>query len=192
MMEAISQFNFLDILILIIVFRICYIAFEMGLAVEFFKLSGILFTTYISLHYYTTFSDILQRWFFPKGMPLEFLDFLVFIFLASSAYLGFVVLRSIFYRFMRLEALPNINRFGGLILGIARSFFVIGLMIYILLISSVNYLSNSVKHSYLGSKIAYVSPQTYGWIWNNIISKFSSNEKFNPTVNEVLERLKKK
>ncbi len=192
MINAITQFNFLDVIIIIISLRICYIAFQMGLAVEFFKLSGVILATYISLHYYTGLSDIIQRRFIPKEMPLEFMDFLVFIILAAGGYLVFVVLRNIFYRYMKLEASPKISQFGGLILGVARLFFTVGLLIYILMISSVKYLNESVKYSYLGSRSVLISANTYGWLWDNIISKFSPKEKFNPTVTEVLDRFNRK
>ncbi len=177
-MNAITQFNFLDVIIIIISVRICYIAFKMGLAVEFFKLSGVILATYISLHYYTGLSDIIQRRFILKGISLEFMDFLVFIILAAGGYLAFVFSRSIFYRYMRLEAAPKISQFGGLILGVARLFFTIGLLVYILMISSVTYLNESVKYSYLGSRSVLISTNTYG--------------KFNPTVTEVLDRFNRK
>lgn len=192
MTDLIRQFNFVDIIIIILSLRICYIAFQMGLPVELFKLLGIIFTTYISLHYYTSLSDIIGRRFLPKEMPLEFLDFLIFIILALGGYMGFVVLRSMFYRFIKLEASPRISQFGGLILGFARAFFTIGLLIYILMISSVKYLNDSIKYSYLGRSVYSIAPQAYGWIWNNITSKFSAKEKFNPTVTEVLERFNRK
>lgn len=192
MVEAITQFNFVDIVIVILSLRICYISFKMGLPVELFKFLGIIFVTFISLHYYTGLSDTLQKWFLPKEMPLEFLDFLIFIILALAGYLGFVVLRSIFYRFLKLEATPKLSQFGGLILGLARAFFTTGLLVYILMISSVKYLNDSVKFSYLGSRTYSVAPQTYGWILNSIVAKFSAKEKFNPTVTEVIERFKRK
>ncbi len=192
MTNLISQFNFLDILIIIISIRICYIAFQMGLAVEFFKLSGVILATYLSLHYYTGLSDIIQHRFIPKGMPLEFMDLLVFIILAAGGYLLFVILRSSFYRFMKLEASPKISQFGGLILGALRLFFTVGLLIYILMISGIKYLNDSVKYSYLGSRSALISANTYGWLWDSIISKFSSKEKFNPAVSDVLERFNRK
>lgn len=187
MIKTIMQFNFMDIVIILMALRICYIAFQMGVAVEFFKLLGVIFGTYISLHYYTSLSDMISRLVIPKEMPLEFLDFIVFIMLVASGYLGFVILRSLFYRFIKLEAVPKLNQFGGLMLGAMRVFFTVGLLTYTLMISSVQYLNEAVKYSYFGSKSMTISTNAYGWLWNNVISKFSGKEKFNPTVNEVLE-----
>ena len=192
MIDVIGQFNFIDIIIIILSFRICYIAFQTGLPVELFKLLGIIFATYISLHYYAGLSDIIGRWPLPEELPLEFLDFLIFIILAFGGYLGFVVLRSMSYHLIKLEAPPRISRFGGLILGFARVFFTIGLLVYGLMISSIKYLNGSIKYSYFGSRVYSTAPQTYGWLLNSIVSKFSAKEKFNPTVNEAMERFHRK
>ncbi len=187
-----AQSNFVDIIIIILALRICYIAAQMGLVIELFKLAGVLFSTYIALHYYTILSDVIQRFFFSKEMPLEFIDFLVFLSLITAAYLGSIVLRSIFYRFMKLEAVPTINRIGGIAIGIVRAYFLIGLFVFIFSISSVNYLSSSVKHSYLGSRAFSISPRAYHWIFNSIVSKFSAKEKLNPTIDEVSARFNRK
>jgi uncharacterized membrane protein required for colicin V production len=164
----------------------------MGLSIEIFKFLGVIFATYIGLHYYTAFADFIQKSFLPKAMPLEFLDFIAFLGLVVIGYLSFVVLRSILFRFVQLNAHPKINQFGGLILGIGRGFLVIGLLIFTLGISTVTYFTSTVRHSYLGSKALAISPRTYDWLWSNIFSKFSAREKFNSTVTEVTDRLNHK
>jgi membrane protein required for colicin V production len=186
--DLLSKFNFLDFIILIIFFRICYIAAKVGLSVEIFKFLGVLFSTYISLHYYTAFSDLLKRRFLPKEMPLEFMDFVTFSVIIIVVYLFFVVLRSLLFRFVQLNAIPRINQIAGFILGIGRGFLVIGLLTFALGISSVDYLRNAVKYSYLGSKAVVIAPQTYNWFWGNIFSKFSTKENYNSTVTEAMER----
>ena len=182
----------MDILILIIAFRICYIAVQVGLSIEFFKFLGALFSTYVALHYYTTLSDMIQRRFLPKAMPLEFMDFIIFLILVTAVYIGFIALRSIFYHFMKLEAAPRISKVGGFIFGLARGYLVIGLVIYTLMISSVSYLDSAVKHSYIGVRACSISPRVYNWLWSSIFSKFSAHEKFNPTVTEVMDRYGRK
>ena len=168
--------------------RICYISFKTGLSIEIFKLLGVLFATYFSLHYYTMISDLIRRRFLPKEMPLEFMDFIIFLLLAILVYFGFIVLRTVLSRFIQLNAIPRLNQAAGLILGIGRGFLVVGLLSYSLAVSSVDYFKGSVKHSYLGSRAVSISPRTYGWLWNNVFSKFSGREKFNSTVNEVMDK----
>lgn len=187
-----AKFNFLDFIILIVLFRICYIAAKTGLSVEIFKFSGVLFSTYTALHYYTAFSDLIQRRFLPEVMPLEFVDFLIFVLLIAVVYLCSVVLRSLLFRFIQLNAIPRINKIAGLLLGILRSFLVIGLISFGLVISSVTYLSSLTKHSYLGSRTLAIAPATYNWLWSSIFSKFSAEEKFNSTVMDAMDELNRK
>lgn len=189
--DIIKQFNWLDILVIIILFRIGYISVKTGVPVEFFKLLGTLATIYLSLHYYTTLADwIVQRTPLAKEKaPLEFLDFVSFLFLAIVGYFIFISLRVVFSRFIRMEATPNLNRFAGLALGIARGFLLAGLIIFMLVISSSSYLRNSVINSYLGKRMFKIAPNTYSWLWNKVASKFVSGEKLNETLLEVQKGL---
>ena len=83
-MSIFKQFNYIDIIILILLFRICYISVKTGIAIEFFKLLGVLSAIYIASHYYTSLSDIIRRHYMPKIIPLEFADFIIFLFLADA------------------------------------------------------------------------------------------------------------
>lgn len=189
--DIIKQFNWLDILVIIILFRIGYISIKTGVPVEFFKLLGTLATIYLSLHYYTTLADwIVQRTPLAKEKaPLEFLDFVSFVFLAIVGYFIFISLRIVFSRFIRMEATPNLNKFVGLALGIARGILLAGLITFMLVISSSSYLRNSVIDSYLAKRMFKVAPNTYSWLWNKVASKFVSGEKLNETILEVQKDL---
>lgn len=185
LLNIIKQFNWLDIIVVIILFRICYIAVKSGLPVELFKILGTLLAIYLSLHYYTMLSDFFRNRIAVKSLPLEFLDFLSFTVLAILGYLIFVSLRVLFYRLIKMEAAPQLNKWGGLILGVGRGILLGGLIIFMLIISSVGYLKNSVKDSYSGKRLFKVAPATYSALWDNLMSKFATKEKFNSTILEV-------
>lgn len=190
-LDILKQFNWLDIFVVILLFRICYISLRNGLAAEFFKLLGTLTALYLALHYYTVLSDwINQRQFILKEkMPLEFLDFLLFVLLTVLGYVIFVILREAFSRFIKMEAKARLNKWGGLVLGIARGFLLSSLIIFMLVISSISYFKDSVISSYSGRRLFKVAPATYTRLWNSLLSKFMSKEKFNPTVLEVQDNL---
>jgi uncharacterized membrane protein required for colicin V production len=182
-----TQINWIDILIVIILSKICYTAFRTGLKIEIFKLLGTLASVYLALHYYTNISDNFRG---PnQKLPLEFMDFLSFIVLLIVGYLVFFSLRLLFFLFIKIEAEPNINKWVGLVLGIARGFLTASLIAFLLMISSLEYLKTSVKSSYLGRTFIQIAPNTYTWIWNSITSKFMVQEKFNDTIREVQEEL---
>jgi len=181
-----------DVVVVFIVIRISWIAAKNGLPVELFKLSGTLGATYVAMHYYTALSDWLGR-LVPVSQemtPLEFMDFVAFGILAVAVYLVLVLLRSIFYRWIKMEAVPAINKWGGFILGLGRAYLFLGLVIFMLAISSIAYLKDSVRESYFGRRIFEITPATYSWLWNNLGSKFMPKEKFNHTVIEVQDDFK--
>ena len=180
--------NWVDILVIIAFIRICYISVKSGLPIEIFKLLGTVSAIYFSLHYYTILSDSVQKRVSTGNLPLEFLDFAVFVLCAMIGYAAFVLLRMIFYRFIQMEAVPNLNKWGGLMLSVIRGFLFASLIIFAMGISSITYLKMSVKKSYLGDRLFAVSPKTYAWVWSSITSKFMSGEKFNQTINEAQKR----
>jgi membrane protein required for colicin V production len=192
-LEIIKQFNWVDIFVIILSVRVLYIAVKNGLPVELFKLLGTIAAIYLSLHYYTILSDWIAG-LLPEAkdkMPLEFIDFLAFAILAIVAYLIFVLLRSLIYRFIKMEAVPRLNKWGGFILGIARAYLLVGLVIFMLAISSVAYFKSSVKKSYAGGHLFKVAPGIYNGVWNSLMSKFMNKEKFNKTIPEVEEDFEK-
>lgn len=193
-MDILKQLNWVDIFVIIILFRIGYIALQNGLPAELFKFLGSLSAIYLSLHYYTTLSDWIGGRFFVsrEKMPLEFLDFLCFVSLASLGYIIFVALRQTFSRFIKMEAGPKLNKWGGLVLGLVRGLCLSSLIVFMLVISSISYLKNSIINSYSGVRLFKLAPATYNRLWLGLMSKFMNKEKFNQTILEVQDSLTQK
>lgn len=188
-LDSIKQFNWLDIFVLIILIRMGYIAIKGGMPQELFKLSGALLAVYLSMHYYMTLAYFIARWFGKDKEPGQFLRLFSFIFLAIFGYLVFVFLRHLFLRFFKMEATPYLNKWGGFVLGLGRAFLLISMAIFILAITPINYLKNSVTHSYSGKRFIKVGVATYSGIWKNLMSKFMTQEKFNNSILKVQENI---
>lgn len=155
---------------------------------EVFKLAGLLSAVYISMHYYITVADFIRgRLPLEEKVPLEFLDFLVFLILAGIGNLVFLLLRNAVNNLIKIEAVSALNRWGGLVLGGFRSVLLASLVMFSLLISSIPYLKNSVKASYFGPRVTSLSVNIYNWAWSSIFSKFISSEKLNSSAVEVKE-----
>jgi uncharacterized membrane protein required for colicin V production len=183
LLNILKQINWVDIFVLILGVRICYIAVKSGFPVELFKLIGTITAIYLSLHYYILLSGYIKGWLsMGDRLPQEFLQFIVFLVLACVGYYAFMVLRSIFYRFLKMEAVSTLNKWGSLILGVARTALLASLIMFMFVISSVSYFNSSVKTSYMGKHLFMVAPDTYSWLWNNFVSKFAAGEKYNDTV----------
>jgi len=192
LLNILKQFNWVDIFFVILLIRICYVAIKNGFPVELFKLLGTLSAVYLSLHYYIIFSDDIVNRIGVKNIPLEYLSFFSFIALAALGYLIFMLLSKVFSRFIQMQAVPNLNKWGSLILSMMRGFLLVSLIIFILFIAPTGYFRNSVNNSYSGKRLFKIAPTTYTWLWNSIMSKFRTQEKFNETILEVQTSLTEK
>ena len=188
--EIIKQFNWLDILIILIFIRICFVSLKTGFLVEIFKFLGIVTAVYCSLHYYTTLSDFLQARLGLKTIPLEFLDFVSAILLALLGCLLFFAVRVGFERIIKMETTPKISQAGGLLLGLGRALLLVSLVTFFLAISSVDYFKKIAVSSYSGSKVIDIAPNTYTWLWNSIGSRFMTEEEYNKLIPKIQKELK--
>lgn len=191
--EILSQLNWVDFLIVIIMIRIVYVSAKTGFVIEFFKLLGIIFAIYLSFHYYIITADILKQHVsnIENYIPLEFFDSLVFILVLGLGYAAFAVIRGILCYLIKMEAVPMLSRWGAVILSVARGILFSSVIIFILAISTIKYLDNSAKESYAGKRLFNAAVGTYGFIWNNFLSKFMSSENYNEQVGRIEEDFNK-
>ena len=188
--NIISQINWLDLVIIVIIFRVCYIAIEAGVFVELFKILGTLAAIYFSLHYYTSLGFSIQNTLGLKNISLQFFNFISALVISIFSYFVFVILRKVALRAGKTESIPLFSKWGGIILGITRSFLLASLILFMLAICGNSYLKESVKYSYTGSRIFKVAPDTYSLLWEGLFSKFAPTERLNKSVTEVQKSIK--
>jgi len=192
LLDVLKQLNWVDVFFVILLIRICYVAIKNGFPVELFKLLGTLSAVYLSLHYYIIFPDYIVGRIGAKNIPLEYLTFFSFILLAILGYLIFMILSKIFSRFIQMEAVPTLNKWGSLILSIMRSFLLVSLLIFIFVIAPWGYFRNSINNAYSGKRLFKIAPTTYTWLWDSIMSKFRTQEKFNDAILKIQATLTEK
>lgn len=191
LLNILRQFNWVDIFFVIILLRTCYVAAKHGFIVELFRLLGTILAIYLSLHYYINFSDYIIEQTPAKNLPVEYPAFFSFVVLAVIGYLFFVFLGKAFSRFFHTEAASTLNRWGSLILGIARSFLFASLIMFIFVVAPVGYFRKSVDSSYSGKYLLKVAPEAYRWLWDSVMSKFRVQEKFNESAIKIQADLAK-
>lgn len=185
-LNIIKQLNWVDILFIIVLIRIGYAAVRSGFLTELFKTLGTILAVYLSLHYCTALSDYLLDFSFFKVMPLEFLDLLSYLILVILGYLVFVVMRIAILHFIKMEAVPKLDRWGAFILSIFRGVLLNSLIVFALMTSTVTYLKDSSLNSYSGVAILKIAPGVYKGIWDGFTSKLMTKEKFNQSIFEGL------
>lgn len=190
-LNILKQFNWFDFLLIVIFIRTCLVALKRGFAIEIFKLLGTIVAIFLAFHYYTAVSDFLNERSFWEVVPLEFFDFLVFASLVVLGYLSILIIRFAILRMAKIEAISLLNKWGGLLIGLFRSLLLTSLVAFMLTISTISYLSSSVKDSYFGTKVIQVDISTYKTIWYGVYSKFFPNSRINPVIDEVMQILEK-
>lgn len=192
LLNIIKQLNWFDIFFAILLFRIGYIALKSGLPIELFKLLGTISAVYLPMHYYIRLAEFISSRISIVKIPPQILDFISFIILAIAGYFIFMLLRSIFCRFIKMEATPKLDKWGGFLLGAIRGFLLASLIMFIFVISPAGYLRKSVDNAYSGRQLFEIAPATYKGLWNGLVSKFVSNEKFNQAILEVRKEFPRK
>ena len=88
-MEIITKINWVDVLILIIIIRTTYVAFQDGLSREIFPLIGAACMVMLSLHYYGKLAFVITQ--NAAGLPMAVVNFLCFaaLVIATDLYSGY-------------------------------------------------------------------------------------------------------
>lgn len=186
-LSFIKQLNWVDITLVILFIRICYIATKSGTLVELFKLLGVIFGSYLALHYFAKASDFFDRILTSKNPSLNILDFLSVIVLWAIGYVIFLLIRETLMRFIKLDVVSRIDTWIALFLGAIRSILVASMVIYVLSMPVVSYLEKAAHNSYLGKRLVWIAPKLYEGIWNKLVSRFSSKGEINKTMYSIPE-----
>ena len=188
MLENIKQLNWVDLLVLILLIRIGYITFKTGFSLEIFKFTGTIVAIYFACHYYSRISGFLSNQLFQgEATGLDFLNVVIFSLLAGLFYFIFVIIRALFALVIRIEAVSLLNRWGAFFIGMVRGLFFVGMLLFILSLSNISYLKNSVFVSYSGLKLSRLTPRVYTSLWNSIASRFVNEAAFNKDPFEVVQ-----
>ena len=183
--NILRQINWLDIFVIILLARICYVAINTGLPIEIFKILGTLCAIYFSFHYYSSLSGSIQKIVGFKNIPIGFLNFSSFLILTVFSYGIFIILRKIFSSLVKIDSVSTLNKLGGVALGTIRGILLASLLVFIFVISGNGYLKGSVRASYSGKTLFKIAPATYKTISNGFVSKLFPRQKVNSYITEL-------
>jgi uncharacterized membrane protein required for colicin V production len=192
LMDFFIGLNWIDILMAVIFARIVYIGVKKGFVVEFFKFWGVLFSVFLTLHYYSVLADWLATQVSFAG-PKEIR---IFVFLCIWLFLTFVfkLVREGLTALFTVQPHPLLEKWGGGCLAVLRGMLICSLTFFALLLSlnpDVLKLSEKSWSKYtVGSLASHIYFSTY---WAAVI-KFFPAEPVNQealAVPRLIERKKK-
>ena len=141
-MEWIARISWADLLIVIIVVRTTYTGSQRGFFGELFHIFGICLAIVLGIHFYTPVSDFINTYLF---IPLNIADIIGFLLVAITVYLVFSVIYAFLQKIIKIEVFPAINRIGGSLLGFCKGFVLSIFLVFIMLLTPMRYITESVK-----------------------------------------------
>lgn len=154
------RFNWVDILFVTLLIRICYIGFKSSFLPEFLRALGLLAAFIFSFNGYTSLSSFLSihtKWTGPKPDTISFLFIFVLILFAFKM---LALAARIF--FGGKENVSRASKLTGFALGIGRAFLLVNLLYILFANGPFAYLSKSAEErSFLGKYVAGVTPFVY-------------------------------
>jgi len=184
--EIVSNLNWLDIVIIILFLRMTYSGLMKGFPTEIFKIIGILIGAIFSLNYYPALGALINSKIKLSQELVEFNSYLVILF---SGIICLALLRDIVLKFVKIEAVSSLNKWGGIFLGLVRSAIVISAIFYSFLIINNEYLKTSLKKSYFSKNIIKIDAKIYEFTWQNLVIRFSPEEPFNKQAIELTNQI---
>lgn len=160
-MDVLTRVNWVDVLALILIIRISYVAFQDGLSHEIFPFLTTIFTITITLHYYTSLGEFLTQG--VLKFPLVLANFLAFTALAAVSWVVFKFLKIILDKIIKVQWHPAVEKVGGMVIGIMRSFVVVSLVLILLSVTPLSYLQRSIRErSLTGMYFLQIGYDVYG------------------------------
>lgn len=163
-MQALENFNWMDILLILLLIKTVYIGTKRGLTAEFFKLIGTVLSLVLGLHNYNRIAAALVEYI---NMPIWFSQFVVLgiIILLIRVIFKYVVL--LLLRFLKVQFLLQLERIGGALIALGRSFLIGGMLLMVLSFFPIEYLYRSIdERSYLAPYFINSTKNTYSSIIN--------------------------
>ena len=178
--------NWVDFLMIAVILRMCYIGVKTGFIIEIFKLFSLWLVTVTAFHTYTTpLSDMLNQKL--PALPLDAGDVFVFVALVVAVTLLIRIVRESFFLLIKIEAKNVLDKWAGLLIGFVRGLWICSIGLFIMTISTIQYLEVSAKSSLFGHKLIAMAPAIYKGSYEGLIGKFFPG-KLNPEPFRAVER----
>lgn len=159
-MDVITRLNWIDVIVVIILMRTSYVAFREGLSCEIFPLIGAVSTLVLALRFYNTLALAISRNFFQANIVVAgFFSFLALVLIIG---LIFRFLRGFVDVILKVSWHPMVEKFGGLVVGVARASVLASTALIILALLPLPYVQWSIRDkSVTGMYFLRIGPEIY-------------------------------
>ena len=157
--EVFQRINWVDILVVILLFRTSYIGARTGLSEEIFRIIGVLIGVFLSLKYYSALGSRINA---SISLPQELIDGLTFLILILLSMLTMKLVSLGLTKIVKLAFAEKIDKWGGFLFGLFRGAVLLSLLFVLFGIFQFDYLVKSVEErSLTGPYIGKIAPNVY-------------------------------
>lgn len=175
LMEFFNNINWIDIVLIAVCVRAVFIGIKTGFIVEFFKSIGIIFSVFITLHYFSQLTILAATQ--VTFLELPTLAMLVFLALWAVTTLIFKLIREGILLVFSIQAHPNIDKWGGAFLSALRGVVVCGMVFYMFLLTYNPGVIKMARNSVSRIAVSLLPTGIYAGIHKNFVVKFFPEEK---------------
>ncbi len=175
LMEFFQNINWIDIILIGVCIRAVFIGVKSGFIVEFFKSIGIVFSVFITLHYFSALTVLASTQ--MKFLELPTVAILAFLTLWSLTTLVFKLIREGITLVFSIQAHPNVDKWGGALISALRGVVVSSMVFYLFLLSYNPVVIKMARNSVSRVAVSYLSTGIYAGIYKNFVVKFFPDEK---------------
>lgn len=177
--EALSSLNWIDVVAIGILVRVVFIGIKQGIAIEGFKFLGMLFSVFISFHYFTGLSGFVQEKIHtPEGATNLF----SFVLLWIVVVVVFKFIRDGFLILIKIDAHSAFDKIVSFLFALGRTVLICSLLLITFKLTDIEYLKENISHSISGLRLTHAASTVYTAIFDGFIHKFFPDEELNKTA----------
>lgn len=181
------NFGWLDICMMIVFVRACWIGFHRGVLAEAFKIAGLFFAIVIGVHFYLDLAFAITK---SVSIMSPVASIFSYVILISLVIVLFRFFREGVVIFFKEDDMSGAHRFIGMVVGCCRAVLLGGLIVLGCLIGNHRFLTDSVRDAFLSKKLLVVGGRIYSGAYRYIIHPVFPDEEKNFAVEKMIAQIK--
>mgnify|MGYP001590101708 FL=1 len=176
--------NWVDVALLVLFVRTVFISVTTGFVAEVFKFLGLGTAIFVGSHYYAFAAEFLAK---KTSLPLAGLRFLVFTVLVCAVILVFKFARDGILLLFKVETNhQGFDQYGAGVLGAVRGWLLCSTVLFAVFLVPHPLVHRQAFSSWGHKVVARAAPDTYSFLFHQVIGKLFESQKFNADVFTVV------
>lgn len=182
--QLFRSINWVDVALLVLFVRTVFISVTTGFVAEVFKFLGLGAAIFVGSHYYVFAAEFLAK---KTSLPLAGLRFLVFTVLVCVVILVFKFARDGISLLFKVETNhQGFDKYGAGVLGAVRGWLLCSTVLFAVFLVPHPLVHRQAFSSWGHKVVAGAAPDTYSFLFHQVIGKLFESQKFNADVFTVV------